>query len=279
MKSPQSHHSITYQEDGSRNEKLVHKSHYFRLLRSLCKQGKLEEATKLLNEMEYVGPEFYGELLQGCVYERHLQLGQQIHAKILKSGDFFAKNEYIETKLVIFYAKCDAFNVSNNLFARLRKQNVFSWVAIIGLHCRNNMSEEALRKFIQMLENGILGDNFVLPNVLKAYGALNYVAFGKCVHGHVLKLASANLCALQQGKQGHTISILSGLDLDNILGTSLINFYAKVGLVNDVELIFDRLIEKDVVTWNLLISCYAQSGQIDKALDLSRLMRLKGFRF
>ncbi|KAK4345126.1 hypothetical protein RND71_035302 [Anisodus tanguticus] len=116
--------------------------------------------------MEHVVPEFYGELLQGCVYERHLQLGQQIHAKILKSGDFFAKNEYIETKLVIFYAKCDAFNVSNNLFARLRKQNVFSWAAIIGLHCRNNMSEEALRKFIQMLENGILGDNFVLPNVL-----------------------------------------------------------------------------------------------------------------
>ncbi|XP_009616712.1 pentatricopeptide repeat-containing protein At5g55740, chloroplastic-like [Nicotiana tabacum] len=354
-------HFITYQEDG-RNDKRLHKS-YFKRIGSLCKEGQLQEAADLLNEMEYrslyVGPEFYGELLQGCVYERDLQLGQQIHSKILKNGDFFAKNEYIETKLVIFYAKCDAFDVSNHLFCRMRKQNVFSWAAIIGLGCRMNLSEEALWRFVEMLENGVLGDNFVLPNVLKACGALNFVDFGKCVHGHVLKLgfegcvfvasslidmygkcgvltdarkvfdcmvernvvawnsiivsymqngyneeaigvfydmrtegieptrvtlssllsASANLCALEEGKQAHAISILSGLDLDNILGSSLINFYAKVGLVDDAELIFDRLIEKDVVTWNLLISCYVQSGQTDKALSLSCLMRLKGFRF
>ncbi|CAN4076713.1 unnamed protein product [Withania somnifera] len=359
LKFPQTHF-ITYQEDGTNN--ILHKS-YYKLLVSLCKESKLQEAVDLLKEMEYknfyFGPEFYGELLQGCVYDRDLKLGLQIHATILKSGDFFAKNEYIETKLVIFYAKCNLFNVSNNLFFRLRKKNVFSWAAIIGLHCRMNLSKEALLKFIQMLENGILGDNFVLPNVLKACGALNVVEFGKCVHGHVLKLgfescvfvasslidmygkcgvlddarkvfdymdernvvawnsiivsymqnglneeaiavfydmrteaiepthvtlssflsASANLCTLQEGKQGHAICILSGLDLDNILGSSLINFYSKVGLVDDAELIFDRLIEKDVVTWNLLMSCYVQSGNIDKALNLSRLMRLKGFRF
>ncbi|KAH0641776.1 hypothetical protein KY290_033381 [Solanum tuberosum] len=361
QKFPQTHF-ISYQEDGT-NEKFLNKSHYFKLLGSLCKEGKLQEAVDFLKEMEYgnlyVGPEFYGELLQGCVYERNQKLGKQIHAKILKRGDFFARNEYIETKLVIFYAKCDVFDVSNHLFCRLRKQNVFSWAAIIGLHCRMNLSKEALLKYIEMLESGILGDNFVLPNVLKACGALNFVEFGKCVHGHVLKLsyedcvfvasslidmygkcgvlddarkvfdcmcernvvawnslivsymqngfneeaigvfydmrteeiepthvtlssflsASANLCALQEGKQGHAISIVSGLDLNNILGSSLINFYAKVGLVNDAELIFDRLFEKDVVTWNLLMSCYVQSGKIDKALNLSRWMRLKGFRF
>ncbi|XP_060191852.1 pentatricopeptide repeat-containing protein At5g55740, chloroplastic [Lycium barbarum] len=362
VKFPESHF-ITNQEDGRKEKLVINKSYYFKVLGSLCKEGKLQEAVDFLKEMEYqnlyVGPEFYGELLQGCVYERDLQLGQQIHAKITKCGGFFAKNEYIETKLVIFYAKCDVFSVSNHLFCRLRKQSVFSWAAIIGLHCRMNMSKQALWKFIEMLENGILGDNFVLPNVLKACGALNFVELGKCVHGHVLKLgfegcvfvasslidmygkcgvlddarkvfdcivernvvtwnsiivsymqngfneeaigvfydmrteaieptrvtlssflsASANLCALQEGKQGHAISILSGLDLDNILGSSLINFYAKVGLVSDAEVIFDRLIEKDVVTWNLLMSCYVQSGQIDKALNLSRLMRSKGFRF
>ncbi|CAN4076721.1 unnamed protein product [Withania somnifera] len=331
LKFPQTNF-ITYQEDGTNN--IFHKS-YYNLLVSLCKETKLQEGVDLLKEMEYTnfyfGPEFYGELLQGP------EIG----------GDFFAKNEYIETKLVIFYAKCNLFNVSNNLYFRLRKKNVFSWAAIIGLHCRMNLSKEASLKFIQMLENGILGDNFVLPNVLKACGALNVVEFGKCVHGHVLKLgfescvfvasslidiygkcgvlddarkvfdymnernvvawnsiivsytqnglneeaigvfyemrteaieptrvtlssflsASANLCTLQEGKQGHSICILSGLDLDNILGSSLINFYSKVGLVYDAELIFDRLIEKDVY------------GNIDKALKLSRLMRLNGFQF
>ncbi|PHT95663.1 Pentatricopeptide repeat-containing protein, chloroplastic [Capsicum annuum] len=356
-KFPQTH-SRTYQEIDT-NNKVLH----IKLLGSLCKEGKLQESVDFIKEMEcnnlYIGPEFYGEMLQGCVYEKNLKFGQQIHAKILKSGDFYAKNEYIETKLVIFYAKCDLFDVSSNLFCRLRKKNVFSWAAIIGLCCRMNLCKEAMFKYIEMLENEILGDNFVLPNVLKACGALNFVQFGKCVHGHVLKLgfescvfvasslidmygkcgvlvdsrkvfdymyeknvvawnslivsymqngfneeaigvfydmrnegieptrvtlssflsASANLCALHEGKQGHAISVKSGLDLDNIFGSSLINFYAKVGLVNDAELIFHRVIEKDVVTWNLLMSCYVQSGKIDKTLDLSRLMRLKGFRF
>ncbi|PHU08878.1 Pentatricopeptide repeat-containing protein, chloroplastic [Capsicum chinense] len=356
-KFPQTH-SRTYQEIDT-NNKVLH----IKLLGSLCKEGKLQESVDFIKEMEcnnlYIGPEFYGEMLQGCVYEKNLKFGQQIHAKILKSGDFYAKNEYIETKLVIFYAKCDLFDVSSNLFCRLRKKNVFSWAAIIGLCCRMNLCKEAMFKYIEMLENEILGDNFVLPNVLKACGALNFVQFGKCVHGHVLKLgfescvfvasslidmygkcgvlvdsrkvfdymyeknvvawnslivsymqngfneeaigvfydmrnegieptrvtlssflsASANLCALHEGKQGHAISVKSGLDLDNIFGSSLINFYAKVGLVNDAELIFHRVIEKDVVTWNLLMSCYVQSGKIDKTLDLSRLMRLKGFKF
>ncbi|KAM3270517.1 pentatricopeptide repeat-containing protein, chloroplastic [Capsicum chacoense] len=356
-KFPQTH-SRTYQEIDT-NNKVLH----IKLLGSLCKEGKLQESVDFIKEMEcnnlYIGPEFYGEMLQGCVYEKNLKFGQQIHAKILKSGDFYAKSEYIETKLVIFYAKCNLFDVSSNLFCRLRKKNVFSWAAIIGLCCRMNLCKEAMFKYIEMLENEILGDNFVLPNVLKACGALNFVQFGKCVHGHVLKLgfescvfvasslidmygkcgvlvdsrkvfdymyeknvvawnslivsymqngfneeamgvfydmrnegieptrvtlssflsASANLCALHEGKQGHAISVKSGLDLDNIFGSSLINFYAKVGLVNDAELIFHRVIEKDVVTWNLLMSCYVQSGKIDKTLDLSRLMRLKGFRF
>ncbi|XP_043726126.1 pentatricopeptide repeat-containing protein At5g55740, chloroplastic [Telopea speciosissima] len=336
---------------------------YFHHISSLCKEGQIHDAFSALTEMEsgnlLIGPEIYGELLQGCVYERAVFTGQQIHARLIKNGDFFFKNEYIETKLVVFYAKCLLSDFATDLFLRARKQNVFSWAAMIGLHCGVGSYKEALLGFCQMLYNGVSPDNFVVPNALKACSALQLIGFGKGIHGYVLKMgfdycvfvesslidmygkcgfledaqkvfdamsernavawnslivsyvqngmneetvdvfndmrlqgieptrvtissfltASANLEALVEGRQAHAIAALSGLELDNILGTSLINFYSKVGLVKDAELIFSRMVDKDVVTWNLLISGYVQDGQVDKALNMCCKMRMENLRF
>eukprot|EP00268_Persea_americana_P065269 TRINITY_DN8685_c0_g2_i1.p1 TRINITY_DN8685_c0_g2~~TRINITY_DN8685_c0_g2_i1.p1 ORF type:complete len:862 (+),score=151.85 TRINITY_DN8685_c0_g2_i1:93-2588(+) len=347
-----------------KQEKPQHPStSYFHHISSLCKEGRLQEAVSFLNQMQsqnlQIGPQFYGELLQGCVYERAVFPGQQIHAQILKNGDFFSKNEYVETKLLIFYAKCDISTVACDMFCRLRKQNVFSWAAMIGLWCRDGLHERALLGFCQMLEMDFAPDNFVVPNALKACSALQWIQFGKGVHGFVSKMglgdcvyvasslvdmygkcgfledarvvfdempernvvawnsmivghvhngmneeamevfcdmrvkdfeptrvtlasflsASANLDALDEGRQGHAIAVLNGLELDNILGSSLINFYSKVGFIEDAEHVFCRVVERDVVTWNLLISGYVQVGQVDNALEMCHQMRLQGLRF
>ncbi|XVF49255.1 hypothetical protein PTKIN_Ptkin03bG0253700 [Pterospermum kingtungense] len=345
-----------------KNRQTLYKT-YFHTISSLCKDGQVPQAVDLLTEMDsrnlQAGPEIYGEILQGCVYERDLFTGQQIHAQVLKNGDFFARNEYIETKLVIFYAKCGAFEVANSLFSRLRVKNVFSWAAILGLKVRFGLNEEALKGFSEMQEDGFLPDNFVVPNALKACGALQWLGYGKGIHGYVVKVgyngcvfvasslidmygkcgvledarkvfdrmlernviawnsmivgymqngmneqaigvfydmrvegvvptqvsissllsASANLGAIDEGKQGHAIAVLSGLELDNILGSSVINFYSKVGLVEDAQLVFDKMSVKDVVAWNLIISSYVQCGLIEKALNMCHLMRLEILRF
>nr|AEP33737.1 chlororespiratory reduction 21 [Nasturtium officinale] len=336
---------------------------YFHRVSSLSKSGEIREALSLLTEMDFrklrIGPEIYGEILQGCVYERDLCTGKQIHARILKNGDFYAKNEYIETKLVIFYAKCDAFEASEVLFSKLRVRNVYSWAAIIGVKCRIGLCEEALMGFVEMLQNEIFPDNFVVPNVCKACGALQWSRFGRGVHGYVVKSglhdcvfvassladmygkcgvlddarkvfdeipernvvawnalmvgyvqngmneeairllsdmrkegieptrvtvstclsASANMDGIEEGKQSHAIAIVNGLELDNILGTSNLNFYCKVGLIEYAEMIFDRMIEKDVVTWNLLISGYVQQGLVEDAIHMCQLMRLENLKY
>nr|AKH05159.1 chlororespiratory reduction 21 [Monsonia marlothii] len=341
---------------------VVRKS-YLHQIASLCKNGQLGEAVGLFTAMESenfrIGPGIYGELLQGCLLERAFFTGQQVHARILKSGESIARNEFVETKLVIFYAKCNAPETAIQLFRRLEAQNVFSWAAIIGLLSRMDSNEEALLGFCQMQKNGFLPDNFVIPNALKACGALQLIGFGKGVHGYVHKMgfdgcvfvgsslvdmygkcnlvedarkvfenmperntiawnsmivgfvqngldeeamqmfydmrvegveqtrvtlsaflsASANLDALEEGRQGHALAIVHGLELDNILGSSIINYYAKVGLLEDAERVFTSMFEKDVVTWNLLVCGYVQNGDFEKALNVCQLMRSENVRF
>lgn len=336
---------------------------YFNTIFSLCGQGQIQAAFKILTEMDRrkipIGPDIYGLLLQGCLYDRALFMGQQIHSRIIKNGDSLATNEYLETKLFIFYAKCHLFEVANKFFSRLSVKNVFSWAAIIGLNCRMGFYREALMGLCEMIDTGILADNFVVPNILKACAALQWISFGRGVHGYVVKMgfdrcvfvssslvdaygkcgiledarkvfdnmsdknvvtwnsmigsyvqngfdveaarvfsemrledvepnqvtllsflsASANLGAVEEGKQAHAIAVLGGYELDSILGGSILNFYSKVGLIKDAELVFGMMLEKDAVAWNLLISSYVQYGQVEKALDLCHLMRLENMRF
>ncbi|XP_071716530.1 pentatricopeptide repeat-containing protein At5g55740, chloroplastic [Rutidosis leptorrhynchoides] len=346
---PQKHHQILY-------------NNYFKHISSFCKDGKLQEAVNILLELDSqsfnIGPDVYSDLLQGCVYERNLSLGQQIHSRIIKKGETLVKNEYIETKLVVFYAKCDLFDAALSLFNKVEK-NVFSWAAVIGIYCRMGLFENGLLGFCEMIENGFKGDNFIVPIVLKACGGLLYIGFGKGVHGYVLKMgfkdcvfvgsslvdmygkcgdlisarkvfddmvernvvtwnsmmvsyaqngmyeeairvfrdmiiegiqpsvvslvsflsASANLYAIDEGKQGHSIAILNGLDLGSIVGTSLINLYSKTGLIKDAEKVFSNMKKKDVVAWNLMVSCYVQYKQIDKMINLCRKMLSEGLKF
>ncbi|PKI66704.1 pentatricopeptide repeat-containing protein At5g55740, chloroplastic [Punica granatum] len=343
-------------------QKLVYKS-YLKQLSSLCREGQIEQAVGLLTQMELshlpIGPEAYTELLQGCVNLRALSTGRQVHARLIKTGEFFSGNEYVETKVLVFYSMCDVPDAAGNLFRRMRVKNVFSWAAIIGLYCRLGSYEEGQLAFCEMIESGVTGDSFVLPNVLKACGAMMSLGFGRGVHGYVEKMgiggcvfvasslvdmygkcraledarkmfdempernvvawnsmivgcvqngmnelaiglfhdmreegvdpsrvtissllsASANLGVVEEGKQGHAISIIGGLELDSILGTSIVNFYTKVGLIWDAEVAFKTLMDKDLVTWNLLISGYVQHGQVPKALDMCHRMRLLHLRF
>lgn len=144
------------------------------------------------------------------------------------------------------------------MFDGMLERNVVAWNSMIVSYVQNGMSEEAIEVFYDMRVEGIEPTRVTVSSFLSA---------------------SANMGALEEGKQGHAIAVLGGLELDNILGSSIINFYFKVGLIDDAELVFSWMLEKDVVTWNLLISGYAQFGQVDKALNICRLMRSENLRF
>ncbi|KAD2393873.1 hypothetical protein E3N88_40850 [Mikania micrantha] len=361
-KSPKQQTQLIKLHDNQKHHQILYNS-YFKHISFACKEGKLQEAVNILLELDSqnfeIGADVYGDLLQGCVYDRNLHLGKQFHSRIIKKGESLVKNGYIETKLVVFYAKCDQLDVASSLFGRVVEQNVFSWAAIIGLHCRMGFHENALLGFCEMVENGFEADNFVVPNVLKACGGLLLVGFGKGVHGYVVKMgfeecvfvasslvdmygkcgaledarkvfekmpernvvtwntimssysqngmyeeairvfvnmrkediqptvvtmvsflsATAHLCAIEEGKQGHSIAILNGLDEGNIVGTSLINLYSKIGLVQDAEKVFSKMLKKDVIAWNLMLSCYLQDKLTEKTLNLCSEMLLQGFKF
>lgn len=74
----------------------------------------------------------------------------------------------------------------------------------------------------------------------------------------------------------HCCSIKLGLDCDSSVGNCLLTMYVKCGSVEDARVLFDSIRCKGLITWNAMISGYAQHGLASNVLDLYQEMKLCG---
>ncbi|CAL9064260.1 pentatricopeptide repeat-containing protein At5g08510 [Musa acuminata AAA Group] len=74
------------------------------------------------------------------------------------------------------------------------------------------------------------------------------------------------------GRALHARFLLSGLPFDAFVATSLLDFYAKSGLLDSARRLFDELPFRDVAMWNSLIGGYTRWGELDQARELFEMM-------
>eukprot|EP00268_Persea_americana_P011084 TRINITY_DN14620_c1_g1_i1.p1 TRINITY_DN14620_c1_g1~~TRINITY_DN14620_c1_g1_i1.p1 ORF type:complete len:450 (+),score=39.17 TRINITY_DN14620_c1_g1_i1:45-1394(+) len=87
-----------------------------------------------------------------------------------------------------------------------------------------------------------------------------------------------NLKDLDKGRRLHTQMIVSGFKLDEYLHTKLIILYAKNGELMSAHHLFDKTPQRNLVSWNVMISGYVQKGLYIEGLNLYYCMRWIGLR-
>ncbi|KAK6152123.1 hypothetical protein DH2020_014758 [Rehmannia glutinosa] len=107
-----------------------------------------------------------------------------------------------------------------------------------------------------MLTNGLYPDAHVLPSIIKA---------------------CAGLLAVKIGKQVHGFSLASGLSLDPFVESSLIHFYVKCDKLIGAHKLFDKMVDRDVVSWSALAAGYARKGDVINANKVFSEMHLHDF--
>ncbi|WCJ41559.1 Pentatricopeptide repeat-containing protein At5g16860 [Euphorbia peplus] len=76
-----------------------------------------------------------------------------------------------------------------------------------------------------------------------------------------------------RGKQLHGFAIRSGLFEHVFLASSLVDMYAKCGMMEEADKVFKRVNNKNVVTCTSMVTGYSQLGRFEEALDLLKKMR------
>jgi len=260
-------------------------------LNQLCVNGSLSEAVTILDSLAEQGcrvkPITYMNLLQSCIDKDCIFIGKELHSRI---GLVENVNPFVETKLVSMYAKCGLLGMARKVFDEMSVRNLFTWSAMIGGCSRNKSWGEVVGLFYEMMRDGVLPDEFLLPKVLQACGKCRDLETGRLIHSMVIRrgmrwskhLRNSIMAVYAKcGEMDCAKKIFDCMDeRDSIAWNAMISGFCQNGEIGQAQKYFDAMqkdgVEPGLVTWNILISCYNQLGHCDLAIDLMRKMEWFG---
>ncbi|XP_016495233.1 pentatricopeptide repeat-containing protein At3g57430, chloroplastic-like [Nicotiana tabacum] len=177
-----------------------------------------------------------------------LNLGKQIHGSVVKLG-YDTLSSTVANSLIHFLGQCggsvdDVYKV----FDRITQRDQVSWNSLINALCKFEKWELALEAFRLMGLDGFEASSFTLVSVALACSNLprtDGLRLGKQVHGYSLRID----------------------DRKTFTNNALISMYAKLGRVDDSRAVFELFANRDIVSWNTIISSFSQNDQFKEALD------------
>ena len=93
----------------------------------------------------------------------------------------------------------------------------------------------------------------------------------------IVLLMYSYLVALQHAKEIHGYNIRSALGFNSFVETSLIYMFAECGCIENACLVFDRISQGDIATWNAMIVGYDMHGHGGDSIALIDKMKEVGF--
>ncbi|GFP88788.1 pentatricopeptide repeat-containing protein at2g13600 [Phtheirospermum japonicum] len=188
----------------------------------------------------------YASILDYCTCPR---LGKQVHAHLHKNG--FHGREFVQTKLLQFYGKCGCVDDLVQVFDKMPERNLYTYAAAMNVLLDKGLSEEAFTCFKRLLFEDIVLEFFVFPVAFKICNGYGGVDLGKQLHG---------------------ISTKIGVLSHNYVANALIDMYGKCRSLSDAEKVFDKMLERDCVSWNSMVTACAANGRVFEALDFLEKM-------
>ncbi|OVA08030.1 Pentatricopeptide repeat [Macleaya cordata] len=193
--------------------------------------------------------------LKSCGCLNSLTMGKEIHSYVIKSG--FGSCCFTISGLLDMYGKCGEVDEATELFDEYSSgkgsihDNLGLWNSMLSAYALNEVNGAALDLVSQIHRAGVPLDFYTFSGVLKV-----------CI----------NLLNWRLGLQIHGLIVTSGYELDYIVGSILIDFYAKHGNLKDAFGLFQRLPKKDIVAWAGLIAVCAKKGSNHLVFSLFRDM-------
>eukprot|EP00250_Pteridium_aquilinum_P019343 c24392_g4_i3 orf=1-2412(-) len=217
--------------------------------------GHYERALELWREMQEdagVQPDKVAFLciLKTCGCIGVIQQGSLVYKQVIITG--FIRHAPIQSALIAMYATCGSINDARKVFDVFTNQDVVIWGTMLSAYAQHGEALAALELYRKMHHQGIEPDKVIFLCILKAVSSAEEVMVGKAVHHEI---------------------IMKEVELDVVLGSTLVDMYAKCGSMEDAQLAFDKLPNRNAVTWNAVIAGYVQHGHGFSALELYSRMQ------
>ncbi|KAI3520872.1 hypothetical protein L1887_10325 [Cichorium endivia] len=193
-------------------------------------------------------------LLKAAAQLQLLNHGELIHAYAIRR-EIGCFDEAFKTSLMDMYIKCGALNKATTVFHTMTIKTTAYWNILIAGHLKSSQPFEALNLFSLMAQKGHKFDLITLANGIISCANLSLLKMGKSIHGYIFR---------------------TGIQLDVVANTALIEMYTKCKNCNKAKEIFDAMKDKDVISFNVMISGYLKNGHAHEAIEAFHNMRRLG---
>ncbi|KAL3610650.1 hypothetical protein D5086_001670, partial [Populus alba] len=183
---------------------------------------------------------------------------KQLHAQILKLEP---SSPIHLSRLISIYSNFNLLHESLLLFNALHSPPVLAYKSIIRCYVANGLLVQSVALFLQMRASGTKPDHHVFPSLLKSCALLSDLKLGESIHGCIIRL---------------------GMDFDLYTCNALMNIKRNCSdmvevdrrgsLMDSVKKVFEKMLKRDVVSWNTVIAGNAENGKYEEALMLVREM-------
>lgn len=232
---------------------------YNAMLMGYSKEGLNYEALELFEVMRGLGLKpsqftFYAVLCAASGFGA-AGLGRQVHGLVTKTN--FGWNVFVCNSLMNFYSKCGQMFEARMLFDGMAERDNVSYNVMVSGYGWNEQREELLKLFREMQYCGFERKLFPFASLSSFAGASSHLGFGRQIHGQ---------------------AIVAGAAPGDLVGNSLVDMYAKCGIMDTAEMIFSARSGSNTVWWTTMISGYTQNGLYEEALRMFCEMRRTGYR-
>ncbi|PON54035.1 Tetratricopeptide-like helical domain containing protein [Parasponia andersonii] len=181
-------------------------------------------------------------------------VGSLIHAQVVKFG--YLNDQRVQTSLLGMYSKCGDLHAAGKVFGWLVDKDVVAWNSIMYGNLKNDEAEKGLHLYEDMLRTGVTPTQFTYSMVLNVCSRVGDYQLGQLTHARV---------------------IVSISEADLTLQNALLDMYCNCGDIETAFTLFRRMENKDLVSWNSMISGYIENGDGEKAMYV--FVRLRGISF
>lgn len=252
--------------------------------------GYYYESLELFKEMriENVMPDevLVVRALSACAHVEDGKLGRSIHSLVVKCG--MVVEGLLGNALIHSYAECEEPDEAHLIFEQLPSKSIASWNSMLDGFCRSGEIEKAKFFFNKIPSKDVISWNTMINyfNKSQRFGELFELFLemqSSAVKPDMLTLISvlsscASVGALNHGIWAHIYIEKHSIQIDNMLGTALIDMYGKCGSVEKAQELFSELTDKNVYVWTAMIAAHAMEGQATKAIDLYLEMEATGIK-
>ncbi|KAK9748177.1 hypothetical protein RND81_02G041200 [Saponaria officinalis] len=176
---------------------------------------------------------------------------KELHGYSIRHGLIF-RGEFVANAFIAAYAKCKSLTSAYSMFRGMETKTVNSWNAVIDGYAQHGDPRKAVDLYLEMKSLRLQPDLFCLNSLILACSKLRLFSSGREIHGFVLR---------------------NGLDKDSFINVSLLSLYFLCDKSHYARSLFDRIENKNLVSWNAMISGFTQTGSPVEALDVFRALR------